>query len=157
MIIPERLWRPSGKDLLTDFNPQAYCNFQNDIAMLALLQQGIPAVPADKILIVTSIVLLAVGGGAQTAGRTTMDIVDPVLNIIGRVLDSGDVSRTRDPAATLNPAQVLLQTTGSPICVLVTGQKLVASASFSAAVAANSLQVSVCGVIAPRGNWQLGG
>lgn len=152
-LIPEQLYRPTSKDLTTDFTPGQFF-FTETLAQAAgTIESGFGSdtdlnIPADRVLVLTRLYLDAQGGGAQLAVALVFQLRDGAPNNVLATF-GGAV-----PNAGAGLARHVLEVDLAQGYPIFAKQSIFALAAFSAAAAVNTIRFSAFGFLIPRGNWQ---
>lgn len=169
MDVPERLWSPSPKDELGDFNPAVFF-FRRQVtatsgAILSGLGPGFSGgsgsaidIPTDKVLRVNHIHVICAATGGENCTGFNVNVFDTQnLNPLCQLFDERE---NGNPAAAdyVPKPTVSFHYKGNPFWFGPggpNGNNLVLSGFFSAAVASKFVRLSVAGILVPRGNWQM--
>lgn len=151
MIIPDRLWQPSPKDVQAQFAPVRVSRRVSLTQAAAVLSATVYTVPGDLVLIITAFVIQGAAGAGQSPVLVRLATVDTGGSTLATIASWGPGSSagTGGVAGRLDGVW-----SGQAVCM--PGELVQAEADFDAGVAANVLGVGFYGVILPRGNWQLG-
>lgn len=144
---PQIIWRPSPKDVVTEFAPRIYFSrtlaSASNVVVTANSPEGM--IPVDQVLILTHTQVFADPGAGQV-----------LQNVSINVTQNGTVVCQLAAASNLTPVAAAQ---GSGLgwqgeLVLSNTEALSAIGQFDLGGVANSVNLSIGGYIVPRGNWQ---
>ena len=147
--LPQSLWQPSPKDVASRLAARTFYRHLADTgaAAAARVRNTGPLCAQDEIAIVRHVGLLASATGGQLVTAAFLDISDQTaIPILARLIHYAPEPPATNPPTLWRSIQVEFEVSAT--------EQLVASAFYSAGVAANFLSIHVAGIIIPRGNWQ---
>lgn len=150
-LIPDQLWIPSQKDALGQFAPVSVQRLASTGAMATTVQATLPvSIPFDQILLVGGYFSGAVGGGGQVCTTHIIQVVEAGVVVMGIDSNANDIALA---GGSLVNSAIVRHGLFLP---LLQGQQIRATGIFDAGVASNTCNISLYGVLIPRGNWQRG-
>lgn len=140
------VWRPSAKDVGTEFAPRtAFLRFPASAANVVVLVDTGNFIPVDQVFLLRHLLLEADPGAAQVLQNLTCDVLQNTTST-GRLLGGPSSAPLIAGGATRLSWQGEI--------VLTSTEVISAGGTFDLGAAANAVNLTVFGIFMPRGNWQ---
>lgn len=143
-MLGEFLYALTRKDALTQPVMQRLVQLQGGGAAAVNVDVALPAVPQDRVFVVTQLQGAGIAGAAQTTQRLDWVILADGANAIASIT-----------SWTANPAIQVFADGESINIVLWPGEQLRCRGVFSAGGASNTVSCGAIGFLLPKGNLQL--
>lgn len=144
---PQIVWRPSTKDVVTEFAPRAFFLrvVQSSAALVVVAPTPAGWIPVDQVLIVRHVFAQLDPGAGQVLQNGTINILQEGTAVCQLAQWSGPAPIVAANASGLSWQGEL---------VLTNTETISAAGTFDALGVANVTALSIGGYMVPRGNWQ---